>query len=57
MPVCWGKQLIGVLALYSATPFSPEDEQSCRAMVDEIIASADASVNIAQPVLALKAAG
>jgi putative nucleotidyltransferase with HDIG domain len=57
MPVCWGKQLIGVLALYSAAPFSPDDEQTCRMMVDEIVASADPSANVAPPVLALKAVG
>jgi hypothetical protein len=56
MPICWGKQLIGVLSIYGSSPFSPDDEQVCREMVDEIIASADPAVVMTQPVLAFEPA-
>jgi GAF domain-containing protein len=54
IPVCWGKQLIGVLSLYSCTLFSADDERVCRLMTEEIVAAAESTQNLRQPVLALE---
>ena len=37
VPVATGKQLIGVLSLYSAEPFSTADEQLCKMLLAEIL--------------------
>jgi putative nucleotidyltransferase with HDIG domain len=37
LPVVVGSNLVGVLSMYSATPFSPENERSCASMVQEVI--------------------
>jgi hypothetical protein len=55
MPVCWGKQLIGVISLYATDPFVPEDEQVCRDAVAEIVDSANQEISARAPVLAAAA--
>jgi putative nucleotidyltransferase with HDIG domain len=57
VPVNSGSQLIGVLTLYSANPFTQEDEQVCRRMVNEIIDAADVTLGVRQPAFALHTSG
>ncbi len=41
VPVATGKQLIGVLSLYSADPFSAADERLCKTLLAEILDSVE----------------
>jgi putative nucleotidyltransferase with HDIG domain len=43
VPVVAGGELIGVLSLYASNPFTPEDEQACHVMVNDIIDAAGSS--------------
>lgn len=48
LPVATASQLVGVLSLYAATPFSTEDERRCRTLLGEILDATESQVASAE---------
>ena len=56
VPVTSGVQLIGVLSLYSSSPFTPNDERLCKARVSELVDAVEHDREAPPPALVLGAA-